>query len=123
VGKLEVYCFANCSTSMAPIAAVGSPVRHAPWIESYGNENDLVARLGVLAPPHGVGSARIEGDRYRREGAWGHLLNAHYLNPVLPALRLGDPAAAKIAPFPDNLLRVPRLWGYFRGARPPWPYP
>jgi hypothetical protein len=123
IGKLEVYCFANCSTSMTPIAAVGAPLRHAPWIESYGNENDLVARLGVLAPPHGVGSARIDGDRYRCEGAWGHLLNAHYLNPMLPGLRAGNPAVGGLKPFPDNLLQVPRLWSYYAGAQPPWPYP
>jgi hypothetical protein len=69
IGTLEVYCFANCSTSMAPISAVGSPPRHAPWIESYGNENDLVARLGVLAPPHGSG-ARVS--RGTGTGARGH---------------------------------------------------
>jgi hypothetical protein len=123
IGKLETYCFANCSSSMGPIAVVGSPVRHSPWIESYGNENDLVARLGVLAPPYGIGSARIEGDRYRHDGAWGHLLNAHYLNPILPAVQAGDPATANVSPFPDNLLQVPRLWGYYAGAQPATSYP
>jgi hypothetical protein len=62
-----------------------------------GAERHLVARLGVLAPPHGIGSTRIQGDRYRCERAWGHLLNAHYLNPTfpwaLPQRRLAHPLA------------------------------
>ncbi len=123
IGKLEVYCFANCSTAMNPIAAVGSPVHHAPWIESYGNEYDLVARLGVLAPPHGIGSARIEGDRYRRNGAWGHLLNAHYLIPMLGDLQNAVPPGKELTPFPENLLRRPRLWDYYAGGAAPSPYP
>lgn len=115
VGKLEVYCFANCATSMEPFVAIGSPPRHAPWIESYGNEYDLVAKLGLLAPPHGIGSARIAGDRYRRLGAWGHLLNAHYLAPILADL--AEPRVG-LEPFHDNLRRTPRLLEYLNGGRP-----
>jgi hypothetical protein len=120
LGKLEMYCFANCATAMNPIVAVGNPVHHAPWIESYGNEYDVVARLGVLAPPHGIGSARIEGDRYRRAKAWGHLLNAHYLIPILRDLA---GATDGLKPFPENLLKRPRLWEYYGGAAAPRPYP
>jgi len=36
-----------------------------PWIESYGNEKDVMARLGVLANVMGSGSVRIGGYRYR----------------------------------------------------------
>ncbi len=123
LAKLEMYCFANCSTSMHPIASLGTPVRRVPWIESYGNEFDLVARLGVLAPPHGIGAARIEGDRYRREAAWGHLFNAHYLLPMLMALRSGAWEDARLIPFGENLLKVPRLSRYYDGGKPPLPYP
>jgi hypothetical protein len=122
IAKLELYCFANCATAMNPIVAVGMPPRHAPWIESYGNEYDLIARLGVLAPPHGIGSARIEGERYRRDGAWGHLLNAHYLVPMIADLT-GTSQARALAPFRENLFKAPRLYGYYQGGKPSLPYP
>jgi hypothetical protein len=122
IAKLECYCFANCSTSMTPIAVVGTPPRHAPWIESYGNEFDAVARLGLLAPPHGIGSARIEGDRYRRDDTWGHLLNVHYLAPLHRELSR-NPAESQLKPFRENLLRVPRLFEYYGGRSPEHAYP
>jgi hypothetical protein len=118
VGKLELYCFANCATSMEPFVALGASPHHAPWIESYGNEHDLVAKLGLLAPPHGVGSSRIEGDRYRRNGAWGHLLNAHYLNPMMNDLDGATSGGEKLVPFDSNLRKVPRLFEYARGSSP-----
>ncbi len=112
IGKLELYCFANCATSMEPFARVSDPcVRLAPWIESFGNEYDLVAKLGLLAPPHGIGSARIAGDRYRLEGAWGHLFNAHYGIPILVRRESGTP-------FRDNLRKKPRLFDYIDGGIP-----
>jgi pimeloyl-ACP methyl ester carboxylesterase len=121
VQKLELYCFANCSTSMTPIAVHGTPPCHMPWIESYGNEYDVVARLGVLAPPHGIGSARIEGDRYRRAGMWGHFMNAHYLIPMIRDLTHQTPPENMLQPLGPNLLRWPRLWDYYQGRTPP-PY-
>lgn len=112
IGKLELYCFANCATSMEPFARVSDPcLRLAPWIESFGNEYDLVAKLGLLAPPHGIGSARIAGDRYRLEGAWGHLFNAHYGIPILVHRQQGTP-------FRDNLRTSPRLFEYLDGGVP-----
>ena len=124
IGKLEVYSFANCSTSMTPVVTLGPMPRHAPWLESYGNEFDGVARLGVLAPPHGIGSARIAGDRYRRAGMWGHLLNAHYLLPIQDDLRAGtNPPSTRLEPFSENLLRRPRLLDYLSGSVPANPYP
>jgi len=125
VGKLELYCFANCATSMAPFFALGKPARRAPFIESYGNENDVVARLGVLAAPRGVGGTRIEGERYYVKDAWGHFLNAHYLGPMYEAM--GAPAQPHGAPraytpFPGNLGQRPRLWEYAHGGTPAaWP--
>jgi hypothetical protein len=121
IGKLELYCFANCATSMEPFVSVGMPRRRAPWIESYGNEYDMVARLGVLAPPHGMGSARIDGDRYRRNGMWGHLFNAHYLLPMLKDVAGATPPENELKPFHNNLLQRPRLWEYLDGKTPPPP--
>ena len=66
--KLEIYCFANCASEMAQIKFRGGKEWPVPWIESYGNENDIVARLGVLANVTGPGSVRIDGDRYKRDG-------------------------------------------------------
>jgi hypothetical protein len=117
IDKLEMYCFANCATSMTPFISLDYPKRRVPWIESYGNEYDVVARLGVLASSHGVGSARIEGDRYYRAGAWGHMLNAHYLAPMYEAI-LGKPDAPVWSTFPENLRLRPRLWDYRAGGIP-----
>jgi hypothetical protein len=118
IGKLELYCFANCATSMEPFVVVGTPPHHAPWIESYGNEYDMVAKLGVLAPPHGLGSARIGGDRYRRTGTWGHLFNAHYLLPMVKDLTGATPPGQQLEPFHGNLRQHPRLWEYVDGKTP-----
>ncbi len=58
LAKLEVYCFANCANTMPYIGVwEGRPV---PWIENFGNEHDIVARLGMLAPRGSL------GDRYCR---------------------------------------------------------
>ncbi|MFT3921589.1 MAG: hypothetical protein QM778_03550 [Myxococcales bacterium] len=119
IGKLELYCFANCATSMEPFVAMTDshcPPRHAPWIESYGNECDLVAQLGMLSPAHGLGSTRILGDRYERKGAWGHLLNAHYLVPLKKELQTDQ--GTLLEPFHDNLRTTPRLHEYLDGKSP-----
>jgi hypothetical protein len=78
LSKLEVYCFANCASEMSYL----DPKRRLPKIESYGNEHDLVARLGMLAPDPRQRDIHIAGPRFRHDGAWGHLLNAHYLRAI-----------------------------------------
>jgi hypothetical protein len=78
LSKLEVYCFANCAREMSYL----DPKRELPKIESYGNEHDLVARLGMLAPDARQCDIQIAGPRFRHNGAWGHLLNAHYLRAI-----------------------------------------
>ena len=115
--KLEIYCFANCASEMTQIKVGGRKGLPAPWIESYGNEKDIVARLGVLANLEGPGSVRIDGDRYKRD-AWGHLLNAHYLYPMVEAIRSGDPAGG-LAPFEGNRQSRPRLFAYLGAKSPP----
>ena len=115
--KLEIYCFANCASEMAQIKFRGGKEWPVPWIESYGNENDIVARLGVLANVTGPGSVRIDGDRYKRDG-WGHLLNAHYLYPMMEARGHNDPAGG-LVPFEGNRLSTPRLFAYLDAQSPP----
>jgi hypothetical protein len=118
LGKLEIYCFANCASEMIPVKIGGGNGVPAPWIESYGNEKDIVARLGVLANVTGPGSVRIGGDRYKRDAAWGHLLNAHYLCPMMKARDSGDPAGG-LVPLKGNRLSIPRLFDYLAAKSPP----
>jgi hypothetical protein len=119
--KLEIYCFANCVTEMVPVKIHRSRGMSVPWIESYGNDKDIVARLGVLGNATGVGSAHIGGDRYMREAAWGHLLNAHYLYPMMKARDLEDPAGG-LVPLKGNRSSIPRLFGYLDSKSPPAPH-
>jgi hypothetical protein len=116
--KLEMYCFANCASEMVAATGRGANRVPSPWIESYGNENDIVARLGVLANVTGAGSVSIDGDRYKRPDAWGHLLNAHYLYPLIEALESKD-AAGGLIPLNGNRLSTPRLLAYLDKHSPP----
>ncbi|MET7397886.1 hypothetical protein ABZS66_30795 [Dactylosporangium sp. NPDC005572] len=125
IAKLEVYCFANCATAMRYVTThQDTPV---PWIESYGNEFDIVARLGVLAPDPTRRGVRIDGPRFKRERAWGHLLADHYLLGIEREQRKDrkrGPRTSTAAPyvllnadrFPDQ---VPRLYQYLNGGKPP----
>lgn len=118
LAKLEIYAFANCASLMGPIDAKAG----LPYIESYGNEHDVIARLGVLAPPAGRDGGRIGGERFMRRNAWGHLLNAHYLFPMeqeVRARRRGETPEFALRPLPGNSNRRPRLFDYFGGASPP----
>ena len=76
-------------------AADGRPL---PWIESFGNENDIVARLGMLAPRPEQWGIRINGPRYERHGAWGHMLNEHYLKEIERRQKRGRGPAATARP-------------------------
>jgi hypothetical protein len=118
--KLEMYCFANCASEMRSLPANhgGSHQIGPAWIESYGNEMDIVARLGVLANVKGPGSVRIAGDRYMRDAAWGHLLNAHYLHPMMTARSSKQPAGGLVA-LKGNQRSIPRLFGYLDAKSPP----
>jgi len=125
LGKLELYCFANCSSSMRYVDV--TPDGPLPWIESYANEFDLVARLGMLAPYAQKRGMALDGPRYVCEGAWGHLLNQHYLRAIDRAQRAGrrrGPVDATAAPY---VLRnrdafpgaeQPRLFAYINGGTP-----
>jgi hypothetical protein len=115
--KLEIYCFANCASEMVGVKVGGGNGVPTPWIESYGNEKDIVARLGVLASVKGPGSVCIAGDRYRRDAAWGHLLNAHYLYPMMQSRKSGDPAGG-LVPL-NGSPTIPRLFAYLNRKSPP----
>ena len=123
LAKLELYCFANCASHMQYIETTdGSKF---PWIESFGNQHDIVARLGVLAPHPDRDGINIDGPRYEHHGQWGHLLNVHYLKGTEQAQprAVGGHAAARNGK-PYALLNtdqfpkaaVPRLYGYLGGA-------
>lgn len=135
LAKLEIYCFANCAKSMT----YADPETRIPWIESYGNKHDYVARLGMLAPhliPDPIKTQAvdtlhditIDGLRYLHKRTWGHFLNAHYLYYIdkyerrdsrKPGGR-GDGSfnrALKLLnqdPFSQG--RTPRLFNYLNGG-------
>jgi hypothetical protein len=126
IAKLELYCFANCATRM-PYLNRDFLGRPRPWIESFGNEHDVVARLGMLAPRPSERSVVIDGPRYARPDAWGHLLNEHYLRGIEDAQRPGrkrGPQVESADPFilldADNQAGagVPRLYRYLNGGAP-----
>ena len=125
LAKLEVYCFANCANTMKTILA-GVDGKSIPWIESLGNEFDLVARLGMLAPKAAERGIDIDGPHYVRLNGWGHLLNAHYLQDIEACQRVGRKRGgtggaapyvlANVEAYPD--CEVPRLFSYINGGEP-----
>jgi hypothetical protein len=118
--RLEIYCFANCATEMRYV----DPELELPWIESLGNEHDLVARLGMLAPRRRAEDVAIDGALWVRPGGWGHLLNHHYLRDIDRAQGGGSgpgPATATAAPYErygagHDQAAAPRLFGYLYGG-------
>ena len=112
--KLEIYAFANCADNMQYVDDLQSEMgRPVPYIESFANEKDLVARLGMLSPRKDLWGIQIDGDCYIRYNEWGHLLNAHYLNGF-------DTNRKDYAPFrlPSRNGATPRLFGYIDGSTP-----
>lgn len=116
LNKLQIYAFANCSSRMTYLSAD----RAIPFIESFGNSNDIVARLGMFSPDRAI---KIDGPMWEREDAWGHQLNAHYLIPILEAFTGNTsgpgPGAAPFVPYPPRRGHParPRLYDYLE--RPP----
>ncbi len=103
--KLEIYTVANCADRMEiQKDKKGRPV---PYIEHFANTDDLVGKLGVLA--HAAkkrGDVRLDGPIFVRK-AWGHLLNAHYLEGIEHKEYI-DPEGVSTS----------RLYGYLHGAIP-----
>ncbi len=126
LAKLEIYCFANCANRMCYYRTPQHETRPIPWIESFGNENDLVARLGMLAPRPAKWGIQIDGPRYERFEAWGHLLNQHYLSAIDEFQKEGHKRGSKGGSKPYKLInarsypeaKTPRLFSYINGGRP-----
>lgn len=126
--KLEIYCFANCANLMTYWKPAGYDDRPVPWIESFGNELDIVARLGMFAPRAAHWGITIDGPVYMRKGAWGHLLNEHYLKSIEKAQRVrlkkGGQGQSLSAPYtqlrlnPSQVPIPPRLFTYINGGSP-----
>ncbi|MEM7586930.1 MAG: hypothetical protein AAF560_26300 [Acidobacteriota bacterium] len=120
--KLEIYNFANAASLMSHMPEVttdqGNPV---PWIENFGNQYDLVARTGMLAPNKEKHGIRIDGGHYVKKGMWGHILNVHYLYGIndhlkAPNKRRNDYILTNGAT--SGAPERPRLYEYFQGATP-----
>lgn len=111
LAKLEIYGFANCASQMTHFA------KGIPWIESFGNELDIVARLGMFATSPDV---RIDGPRWESRGTWGHLLNAHYLKPIEAAQktrrRKEATRSAPYVPYGEPSRVSPALYDYLDGG-------
>lgn len=124
IRKLEIYAFANCATTMTYSRYKTANGSHAPYIENYGNEYDLVARLGMLAPEKAEEKIHIDGYNYRYDDKWGHLLNQHYLFPMEAFMekysryKSTDPEQNPYQPWGNEgeVPELPRLYGYYRGA-------
>jgi len=127
LAKLEIYSFATCANVMThfPYAEGSKPV---PWIEHFGNENDIVARLGMLAPNALQREIDIAGPRYIHRGAWGHFLNEHYLSGIEKHQKIGRQRGGAGSAEPFDLLNPsaleaadktwPRLYDYINGGSP-----
>ncbi|KPA11270.1 hypothetical protein MHK_008521 [Candidatus Magnetomorum sp. HK-1] len=112
--KLEIYAFANCADDMQYIKGMKSATgRSVPYIENFANENDIVARMGILSPRKDFWDINIDGDCYIRKGVWGHLFNSHYLNGF-------DTSRANYSPFRSTTRNgaTPRLFSYLHGNTP-----
>jgi hypothetical protein len=119
LAKLEMYCFANCANTLKYL----QPDRAMPWIESFGNEFDIVARLGMLAPRAPEWHIEIDGPRYVHRRAWGHLLNEHYLPDIERQQKVRHRPGGKGGSAPYELLNAeqfpdhtPKLFNYINGG-------
>lgn len=128
LAKLEVYCFATCANVMTHLEAEEGQ-KPIPWIEHFGNEYDIVARLGMQAPDMRSRGIHIEGPRYMHRGAWGHFLNEHYLFAIEDEQKIGRKRGGAGSARPFELLNPssaaesgdnwPRLYEYINGGSPP----
>lgn len=78
----------------------------------------------MLAPDRKAEEIAIDGPLWVHRGAWGHLLNAHYLRAIGLAQRGGSspgPATATAKPyeqFGGAAATAPRLFAYINGGKP-----
>lgn len=74
IKKIEIYAFANCSSNMTHIN------NSFPYIESFANENDFVARLGCNCTSDIKKYIKIDGIIFIKKNKSGHMFNTHYIN-------------------------------------------
>ena len=72
--KIEIYAFANCASKMIHIN------EDLPYIESFANEDDIVARMGCNCSKTMKKYIKIDGTTFVVKNKSGHLLNTHYLD-------------------------------------------
>lgn len=72
--KLEIYCFANCSSQTTYLK------NELPFLEHFANKEDFVAKLGCNCSDKVKKYINIDGPIYINENGWGHMLENHYLN-------------------------------------------
>ncbi|MBW7883312.1 MAG: hypothetical protein H3C34_11875 [Caldilineaceae bacterium] len=122
LARLELYCFATCANTMSYVREPAAGQRPVPYIEHFGNELDIVARLGMLAPRPARWEIQLQGPRFVRPRAWGHLLNEHYLYPLADAQRKGRRRGGRgyAEPFLPFAATdgIPRLYSYINGGAP-----
>jgi hypothetical protein len=124
LAKLEIYCFANCAKEMTFYSQEENGKPPTPWIENFGNENDIVARLGMLAPRPDHWGVDIHGPCYMHRNACGHFLNIHYLLAIQECQKEGRKQGGRGNPDPYELLNpedfpnvlAPRLFDYLNGG-------
>ncbi|KAI4217385.1 MAG: hypothetical protein LQ349_009061 [Xanthoria aureola] len=104
MGKLEIYTFGSAAShfhdppassveakSSVPSAAQTTTI---PYIEHYANEYDMVPRWGVLYATCKLLTNRYAGNVFIRDKATGHMFVDHYLDPIFPITKRGNPKAA-----------------------------
>jgi hypothetical protein len=124
LAKLEVYSFATCADVFVHYRAPRGARPPIPYIEHFGNEKDVVARLGMLAPKSAERGILIDGPRFMRDSAWGHLLSEHYLYPIQDVQRVGRKQGGRGGAAPFRLINrvraglpvTPRLYRYINGG-------
>ncbi len=123
LAKLEIYAFATCADEMTYYRTPTPGTPPIPWIEHFGNENDLVARLGMLASIR-ISTASTSTAPAMRTPAPGAICSTPTIWPpsTVPSGPPANGAAwAGRAPFflvnNDCLPRPsPRLFGYLNGG-------
>ena len=126
LSKLEVYCFANCANTMTYLRKAGPDPDNqpVPIIENFGNERDIVARLGMLALHASRWHIEIDGPRYMKRCTWGHLLDEHYLSSIEKYQKDGRKPGGNGTSTPYELINpeefpnypAPRLFSYINGG-------
>ena len=125
--RAAVLAAAFAAMPLLPAQAGDFPSRPVRMVVPYpaGGANDIVARLGMLAPNGEAWDIELDGAHYRRRRAWGHLLNEHYLFPIEEYQRAGRRKGGAGGSAPFELLNpevvsetdTPRLYQYINGGR------